>query len=98
MLKVLFNDAPWLRGRVRPEALRYVHPSLDLQTCRSLEISNVSDVVEEQLEEGFQPEYCNEQYADEPDRFSVAEFDMYICLIRLPVLFYHICSNICFIL
>lgn len=71
--KVVFNDSPWLRGRVRPEALRYVHPFLDLPTCRSLEIANVSDVVEEQLEEGFQPEYCN-TYGDEPARFSVSPY------------------------
>jgi hypothetical protein len=68
--EVLFNDSPWLRGRVKPESLRYVHPFLDLQTCRSLKIANVSDVIEEQLEEGFQPEYCTDRFGDEQDRFS----------------------------
>ncbi|CAN0226515.1 unnamed protein product [Phaeothamnion confervicola] len=37
----LFNDAPWLRGRVDPHQFRAVHPKMPLATCRLLGIAAV---------------------------------------------------------
>jgi len=52
----LFNDSPWLRGRVNPAKLRAVHPKIHLNTCKLLQIMSVSEVVKEALEDGFEPE------------------------------------------
>jgi len=52
----LYNDAPWLRGRVDPRKLRMVHPKISLETCGVIGIMSVSEVVREILEEGFEPE------------------------------------------
>ena len=45
----VFNDAPWLRGRVDPDRLRVVHPGLSLGVCRRLGIHRVSESERERV-------------------------------------------------
>lgn len=52
----LYDDAPWLHGRVDSLRMQFAHPHIPEKVCHRLSIENASAAVVERLELGYEPE------------------------------------------